>query len=152
MTKGCRCSECVAACHFMPGVFHPVEALKAIRAGFASDMMSVTIGGKKRDGRAREDDFDVLMPRSIPPVPVPAGSRYRHHRNSTWDANGRCIFLNIDDGCEIHDSGFKPHECRNSYLCRKIDAGLNIRDTWKTPVGMIVLSIWRVNILEKSND
>ena len=116
----CTCAACVSACRRIPGIFHPLEALRAIRAGYADDMMAVSVD-ERRNGRAREV-WRVMMPRSHSSVPRDLRRVHPHHRDDPFYASGRCVFLNVDERCEIHDSGFKPVECRAALLCDRTRA------------------------------
>lgn len=143
----CTCSQCAAACRHIPGLFTPLEALRAIRAGHATDLMVVGYRPEKRNGRAWGETFEAMMPRSYPSRPRGSGTTPidPHERRDNYDAAGTCIFFNVDNLCEIHDSGFKPFECRGSKLC-KPEVGVTDEQRlgpWQTAVGRLVIKIWR---------
>ena len=59
---------------------------------------------------------------------------------------GRCTLLNNDDRCSIHDSGFKPIQCRLTLVCGKDDDppsdNKTIAALWKTPEAQEIVSTW----------
>lgn len=125
-------------------MFHPLEALRAIRAGHAFDIMAVSYRPPKERGQPWGDGFEALMPRSTPAWNMQLDP---HRRNDTYDALGVCIFLTKLQRCRIHASGFKPVECRRSMLCRpKGYQGMTDEERlapWQTAVGRMVVDIWR---------
>lgn len=144
-TGSCTCSHCVSACKHIPGIFHPVEALRAIRSGYADDLMTVWVHDDNRSYKLRQQ-WRVIMPITAPTADMRRDGFDPRRRLEPWEANGRCIFLNVDDRCEIHDSGFKPVECRHALLCAPDDADKQhdrALAAWASPVGRFVLDLWK---------
>jgi hypothetical protein len=139
----CTCTHCVSACKRVPGIPTPLEALRAIRAGLADDLMMVYRERDKRGWKWGRHEWPILMPVSEPPEYARAEVA-KHYRNEWFKAGGRCVFLNVDERCEIHDSGFKPAECRASMLCEnnRDKRHENIAALWDTTVGRLVIGIW----------
>ena len=56
---------------------------------------------------------------------------------------GRCTFLE-DDRCSIHDSGFKPKQCRECLGCQKHNGPDNYEMArhWDTKEGKEALAVW----------
>jgi len=160
MANDCTCADCVAACRRVPGIFHPTEALRAIRAGYAARIMASWRGGEYKRGQKRPESFLVLSPWSHWPdymrVTLTGIRKPSHIRNDAFDCHGRCTFLK-NERCEIHASGFKPAECRSALLCKKHgDRPIMTDDQcfgpWDTPVGRRVIQIWkreRSTLMEK---
>lgn len=150
-TTSCTCKSCISACKRIPGLFHPVEALAAIRAGMARDLMVVWVDNEARSAKLRRQ-WRVIMPLSAPSLAIRKDPAFDpHRRRETWEANGRCVFLNVDDRCEIHDSGYKPIECRAAMLCASDDEKVDrkhasAKAAWNTPVGRFVVNLWRGEI------
>ena len=138
----CSCAKCAAACRHIPGLFTPLEALRAIRAGHATDLMVVGYrpreAGRPRLGRdLRGDDASL-------PYVVAEGHRPSRPPGQLYGE--RLLYLlERDNRCEIHDSGFKPVECRLSKLCepKKGMTDEERLDPWRTAVGRAVIQIWR---------
>lgn len=134
----CSCVHCVRACRRIPGVFHPVEALRAVRAGLASDLMLAPTYEQ-----VTRQMITALMPVSLS-FYTDVNRAAVNHRSCQDHAAGPCTFLNADERCEIHDTGFKPMECRKAVLCGpKEDPGDRERLAWLTPVGRHVINIWK---------
>jgi Fe-S-cluster containining protein len=142
----CICEQCVSACKRIPGLFHPTEALRAIRAGYADDLMSVWASDEHRYYSLRRH-WRVLMPISAPPPYIRQSEFFDpRRRRGGFEAVGRCIFLNVDNRCEIHDSGFKPVECRHALLCKSVNTDRQhdgAKAAWDSPVGRFVLDLWK---------
>jgi hypothetical protein len=77
-----------------------------------------------------------------------------------WN-KGRCVLLSDQRLCTIHDSGFKPHQCRLSFSCdTRIDYNVEessygnkvVSDQWNTDIGRAVVVEWKiaVNFAEES--
>jgi len=158
----CTCSDCVSACERIPGVFTPLEALRAIRAGYALRIMSCEFHFPPSGGRMfwQMPTYSVLMPLALPrPSDAPRSNcidaawthpmDQGHFRRDPMSASGRCTFLKRKR-CEIHRSGFKPAECRAALICapEQVRAPLRMTDAqrlgpWQTRVGELVISIWK---------
>lgn len=146
----CTCPHCVAACRRVPGLFTPLEALRAVREGFADDMM-VRWDSEEGPYSNRRQQWQSLMPRSHP-IDHPFGPPpARNSRVDPFYCAGRCVFLNVDNRCAIHDSGFKPFECRSALICDNNSAraptSASIRAMWNTSVGRHVVAIWKRELI-----
>lgn len=124
----------------MPGLFTPAEAMKAIGAGLSDRMMAV----------GYDDERGIY--RCLAPLTAPKDGVYHptaitpHLRLETASAKGRCTFFTADNLCEIHATGFKPHECA-MLICspdrqRPTVTNGAIRDAWASPEGRRVISVW----------
>jgi hypothetical protein len=131
-----------------PGWFAPEEARKAIEAGFANRMMCDWWEPDARYGN--EENIYVLAAASV-------GCEGDMAPTFTfWDilfgrglSKGKCCMLNKDRLCEIHDSGFKPLQCRTALACGAQEpwAGYNSNletiKLWDTGEGRAVVELWR---------
>lgn len=119
----CDCEECRHACQEVPGWFTPVEAVRAINAGYAKRMSAV-----------RERGVYALAP-SI------AGAE--GEITIFWP--GCCNFFTQEGKCEIHNSGFKPVECRAGYGCRPTPEYPEIGvmyELWRSTDGIKAIELW----------
>lgn len=133
--NGCRtCREMCASGY--PGRFTPTEALRAIEAGHAGQMLLM-----------QEGDVDALRPAIVgwEGLTIYSGAAVR----------GQCAFLGASGSCQLHETGYKPLECRvaacasgtklsaarayNAYH----DALRAIRSAWRTREGARVRRLWR---------
>lgn len=124
----CTCEACAGACKRIPGVFAPLEALRAVHAGHAQRMVET-----------RMDSIIVLMP--LADGEFSEG----HYRDGAYSARGRCTFLSGSDRCELHETGFKPKECREALLCGEgmgRAEGRDLEASWNTRVGHLVRQLW----------
>jgi Fe-S-cluster containining protein len=128
----------VTACQNVPGWFLPREAKLAIEAGHAQSMML---------DKWYEDSHErwvwVLAPASIN-----NGGRTAPARFWFLHEGEICVFLK-NERCAIHDSGFKPVECRK-YSCTT-NSGIErrvIKRFWNTEFGKAVVNQWREALLE----
>jgi len=148
----CSCAKCASACRRIPGIFHPIEALRAIRAGLADDIMEVGVENYDRKSGQPRITWSVLMPRShampfVEPAPL------RNYRREPFYAAGRCVFLDADERCEIHDRGFKPIECRAALACKRVEAIPqydSAKAAWRSFVGVTVVKIWTTELKRKN--
>lgn len=142
----CECAECVANCKRYPGWFTPDEAKRAIDAGYANRLMRDYWEGEKtpiyvlapavvgcEGGDIQPDDAWIGAQRGL--MAWVLGEVYP----------GRCTFL-ADDKCAIHDSGFKPIQCRTAF-CQDTEnklwkSKLDVADLWNTEEGHAVLALW----------
>lgn len=120
----CACPACVGCCEEVPGWFTPEEASAAIDAGLASRLSLV-----------RERGNFAIAPSRI----GCEGAEVLHDR-------GACTFLKRGGHCEIHESGFKPIECRTGFGCKpgpdypSID---RMHAMWESDAGQACLEKWR---------
>lgn len=112
----CSCKECIAECTRVTGWFTPGEARLAIEAGLAERITDVN---KSVTGLA------------------PLAERGNR---------GRCTFLTADNLCELHETSFKPIECRTGFGCDKSDdSSPSIKEMfemWGSEEGKIVYQLW----------
>jgi hypothetical protein len=111
---------------FVPGWMTPEEAMKAIEVGFAPRLSAVIEGN------------------AIAVAPSVVGNEGR----PTPHRPGWCTFLTEDRLCEIHDSGFKPIECRTGFGCRMDHPDMpsveDMHDMWNTSEGADAVAAWTV--------
>lgn len=147
--ESCTCEECVSACAFNPGIFLPAEAKLAIEAGYAKRMMLYNEVVPMRSGRGRVVAY--LMP-AVPHMGGKSDGPMTFGQAMLLVVGGRgrgkCTFLTRAGRCRIHDSGFKPAECRGYLGCGPHDAKVDEkRDrlirSWTTPEGRAVIDQWR---------
>lgn len=146
--KSCTCAVCVRCCQSNPGWPTPNEARAAIMAGFAGRYMRDWLEPCNEVGN--KDRIYVLAPASIgcegadaPEMDI--GDIFSIFTNA-W-TKGRCNFLK-NGLCEIHDSGFKPRQCRETLACEVNDGGKPASDNytiarlWNTAKGRSVVTEW----------
>lgn len=120
----------------------PREARKAIRAGYAQRLMRDWL--EPDDQYGNTEPIFVLAPASIGhegrDAPEVGGSTI-----FGW-SRGRCTLLSREGLCEIHDSGFKPKQCRVSLGCTPVAEfpdGYEMARLWDTKAGKAVLDMWK---------
>lgn len=132
MSKDIVCTGCrggVEACESRAGWPIPSEAKKMLDAGLAMRMML---------------DYwasDGSLPRTE--IVCPAEDDRGGGPAAGIMPGGRCTFLK-DDLCEIHNSGYKPLECRVA-CCKKRDSRLHLKvaKTWNNEEGRAVVEEWK---------
>lgn len=111
--ESCTCAECVACCTRTPGWFAPGEAEKAAELiGMPFDEFREKY--LVQDYWVGDPDIPVLAPGKVGVEEQALGAQ----RPVSWGyafARGRCVFLNEDDRCRIHEA--KPMECRGALAC-----------------------------------
>ncbi len=148
MSVDCSCEKCVYACKSIPGWMSPHDADAAISAGLSDRLMRVAF----KPARFRDVGIYTLAPaiaghegRDAPGVCAPNAwsAIFGAFSGIPW-IEGRCTFLNEQDRCAIHDSGFKPIQCRTSYACTKAESPDNfaVAAMWNTDYGAAVLKRW----------
>lgn len=144
----CKCRACVDACKHMPGWMTPLEATAAIEAGMARDLMmdwfepDLKYGNRIRifvlcpaaeDHRgSKAAEMDELFPENRGFMTFFAAA-----------VPQRCVLLK-KDRCSIHDSGFKPSQCKAALGCNT-KVGLDKVDmiaAWDTDDGRALISRW----------
>jgi hypothetical protein len=155
----CTCDECVALCVRSPGWMTPAEAGRAIDAGLARSLMrdwlepSKTLGNRLRIfvlapaviGHAGRDAPEMRL---IDLLEALCGG-------GSW-SKGRCGFLSAEGRCGIHDSGFKPVQCRSIVGCVPMSdaesgpGNYDIARMWNTAAGRAVLRRWYEAVDAKS--
>jgi hypothetical protein len=150
--SGCSCDKCAGACRFAPGLMMAEEAAGLVRRGYGHQLMLEwwdDDGGpyalknikflRTVEGRPRR--FYFLCPAIQGREGASAPDTYNNHVAFrilvTGRGKGACTFF--DGGlCTVHDSGFKPAECRYAFGCR---TDINAR-AWRTWVHQGVALSW----------
>lgn len=119
----------------------PEEAAAAIRAGYAHRLMKDWFGS----GPVEYEDAEVfqISPAIVGYEASPAPSTAR----IVALGKGPCTFLK-DGLCEIHDSGFKPIQCRNAHHSKgTVEPSVEEMETiWNTDEGRAVVAEWAGSI------
>jgi len=139
----CSCDKCKAIC-LNPGWFSPSDALAAMEAGLSSKMMldyyidspMVYILAPASEGCAgtRAPNTDELS------LGVGIFARLLGLENK-----GRCVFLNEDELCNLHDTAYKPAQCRANFGCTKTEKDLSNDDMaamWRAPEAQELCRRW----------
>lgn len=147
MLDSCTCEECVSCCKSYPGWFTPDEALRAIEAGFASRFMLDWFEPDSRLGN--KERIFVLSPagvgfegRSAPEYSI--GELLQFVVTGTNPIDLRCTFLTQDEKCEIHNTLFKPVQCRSFNQCDE-----STHDNWVNKLEVAKLWEGRQDVVEK---
>ena len=143
----CTCAKCIEACQCHPGWFSPIEAEKAIDEGYARMLMLDFLG----DSTSNPIVY-VLSPASLnyegkcaPTMP------------SSWVlrigwVRGPCVFLTEEGRCTIHNTDFKPIECKKAYLCAPLSDAeidkehMSVARMWLSPRGKKVIERWKKEV------
>ena len=143
----CHCDECVRLCRGNPGWFTPAEAILAMEAGLGQRLMRDWLEPSHKLGN--DERIYVLS----------AASLGFEGRNAPeigdtpefcfaafflgYAKKGRCTFLE-NNRCAIHDSGFKPKQCRECLGCQKNNGPDNYEMArhWDTDEGRAALKMW----------
>ena len=110
----------------MPGWFTPEEAICAIEAGYAKQLSIVNQQG-----------IEAIAP-----------SVRGQEGKAVYFGGGRCTFYRKGK-CTIHETCFKPIECRTGFACDKNDPEMpTLRDIFKMwsedqPVAQKARSMWK---------
>lgn len=142
----CQCPKCVRACQHLPGKFNPDEADRAIDAGYADRMMLDWL----------EPSYQVGNDERIP-ILAPAALGHEGRIAPTLDEMYPDGFLSFpteavdlpcalfkNGKCTIHDSDFKPQQCRTTFVCTGAgDNNYDIARLWDTDRGRQVVQKWR---------
>src|SRR3990167_6374995 len=109
----CACDKCVAACKAYPGWPTPQEAMEIIdKEGWWRLMLDYW----ERDANLPDIPFTFILAPAVighggkfapaePWTPIPIPFAYR------------CTFLSKVGKCRIHDTDYKPIECRTFRFC-----------------------------------
>src|SRR3990167_2943378 len=127
----CSCKTCQEMCKERPCWPTPQESKKLIKNGFAKKLMYdywAAIGG---------EDIGIISPAIV---------GYEGSKAPFWPV-GRCVFLDENGLCELHDLGLKPFEgrmadCKNPTKNLHEDTAM----TWDTPEGKDVVKLWKNNV------
>lgn len=136
----CSCRSCTSRCEHISGVMTPQEAIEAIAAGYADRLMTVPYW-----------ETDNTPTYHLQPLTVCPDGTSPHTRRDSRDAMGRCTFLTVAGLCEVHNTPFKPTECREAYgdgcVHKPLDKSRELRGRdagiWTTSFAASVRAIWR---------
>jgi len=144
----CSCQKCVRLCICNPGWFTPKEAQAAIRAGLGNRLMCDWLEPSSEAGN--EERVYVLAPAAIHREGRMAPEFSFQSRILGTARKGRCTFLVLENAkCAIHDSGFKPLQCREAFGCwenKKWPDNFAIARLWNTEQGRSVCKEWRASL------
>jgi len=148
----CSCKECARLCERQPGWPTPQEARMAIEAGYADRYM--------RDWWDGHEKVYIICPaskdcggREAPEIPDSDGFLGGFMAIAAGWTKGRCVLLK-DGLCEIHDSGFKPVQCREALGCKAVDPrdgrsqNEDVMKLWDTDEGREVVKLWEKALAE----
>ncbi len=145
----CACRTCASYCSNNPGWMLPEEAVRAISGGRAKALM--LDWWEPSDDVGNDERVYLLCPASV-------GSEGDFAPTTDWLQmllggwkKGACTFL-AKGKCDIHNSGFKPLECRLAHHTRE-DAGdtvnaqrVGIVAAWMTDRGRKIVAEWKTLI------
>jgi Fe-S-cluster containining protein len=133
-TPGCRCHTCRSYCKDRPGWPTVEEARGLIVSGFAPSLgIDFWVGATARE------DVEILAPA----IEGHEGRRYGFY------PYGRCTFLDNQGNCAVHNSGFKPWECRQAIhpggtsVPSEIRNREHLAETWASPKGKALVRWWK---------
>ena len=144
----CACSKCISCCESNPGWMTPVEAERAIAAGYGDRLMLDWL--EPSDELKNKKRIWVLAPASIsyegrnaPEMPELSIGLL-----GGWWEKGKCTFLK-KKRCEIHSSGFKPLQCRESLACTTSRppgylSNYSMAKLWKTREAKSIVKRWKM--------
>lgn len=126
--KSCTCAACVSCCENVPGWMTPDEARAALDAGLHDRLMADWWVGS-------DENIYALIPATL-------GCEGKYAPQ--WPG-GTCTFLKAGL-CEIHNSGFKPSECKAAMACAggpvKEPNKSTIWKLWDSPEGRALVERW----------
>jgi len=152
----CACDACKNICQRNPGWPTPEEARLAIEAGYANRYMKDWFERWTDEGDA--DPIYIICPASefhegqLAPD-FPDGIDGIFAAISGW-TKGPCVLHDASGMCEIHDSGFKPLQCRQALGCSAEEQlfykegkdsrawNKEMADKWDTDEGRAVVRLW----------
>lgn len=157
-TTPCQCPKCVKLCTRNPGWFTPDEAVRAIATGLADQLMldwlepdssynitekiwvlspaSQNCWGEWHSGRKAPEWTDMHD-----------DGGHLLFGGSVW--KGPCIFLHANL-CRIHNTDFKPIECRSGRLC--VDGNsddtehIEVGKLWNTDAARAIVADWKQKV------
>ena len=149
--KSCMCSECVSLCERNPGWMIPEEASTAISRGFGSKLMRDWLEPDEKVGN--EERVYVLAPASSGCCgqDAPEFDFFDFIPGFTGGElpiKGRCVLLSKDRKCEIHNSGFKPLQCRKNIGCATNENHVDNYDVarlWHNVTAQNIVKRWQEN-------
>jgi Fe-S-cluster containining protein len=153
-SQSCACPKCVDLCRKNPGWFTPDEARQAIAAGLADKLMCDWLEPSTKVGNT---DRIYLL--------APAADDRGAGMAPEWDEmhgggggifsmmmgpppyKGRCVFLQENDRCAIHDSGFKPRQCREALACSDVMLdNYKMARLWNNEDARAIVAAWRKQV------
>lgn len=144
----CRCKSCVSCCETFPGWMNPEDAMKAIESGYGDRLMLDWLYADADEGF--ENDVEVLTPASVGYESRKAPEMPSLGVFFGWD-KGRCTFLSRGKLCQIHDSGFKPQQCRETIACEdKGPDNFVMAQLWNTECGRATVASWKSQFLKEA--
>jgi Fe-S-cluster containining protein len=137
----CHCDDCVSLCYRNPGWMTPAEAMQAMDAGLAHRLMRDWLEPSGKLGNTER--LYVLAAASIRCEGQDAPEFSWAELMLGFASKGRCTFLE-NDRCSIHDSGFKPKQCRESLGCERKSGPDNYEMArhWDSDEGRAALDRW----------
>lgn len=141
----CHCDDCVGLCHRNPGWMTPAEAMQAMDAGLAHRLMRDWLEPSSQLGNTER--LYVLAAASIRCEGKDAPEFSYFELLFGYGKKGRCTFLE-NDRCAIHDSGFKPKQCRESLGCEHKAGPDNYEMArfWDNEEGRAALRRWQAEV------
>lgn len=142
----CFCEKCASLCRRNPGWMTPDEAEAAINAGMQGRLMQDWIDPDISVGN--DEMIFVLGPACVGHEGDMAPATPDDFFTAWFWEKGRCTFLTAQDLCEIHDSGFKPVECREASGCQPrpdFDRDADLRmfaEAWGSERGLALMERW----------
>lgn len=148
--KSCTCHKCVGACKNRPGWMMPHEAMTAIKAGLAHKLMRDWV--EPCEELKNKERIWVLAPASVSYEGKDAPEMdWWAVISGNWSM-GRCVFLE-NARCSLHNSGFKPHQCRLSVPCDEKNnyndpaheaSNISVGKAWDTAEGKRAMTAWKI--------
>ena len=144
----CKCDKCVSLRQKMPGWPTPTEARAMIHAGLAGKLMRDWF--EPDDELGNEKRIYVSCPavegcegQDAPEMDI---SQLLMCLTSTMSM-GCCVFLGDDNLCQIHETAYKPVQCRGAFGCEKDDSAMlrkpAVAKMWQSKTGLSVLKEWK---------
>ena len=136
--ESCTCDICRRAC-LNPGWFSPDEAASVLHAGLAHKLMKDWIEPCEQVGNAER--IYILAPASLghEGKNAPELDDFFLYRIIGWN-KGQCTFLN-NGRCDIHNSGFKPLQCRGFFHGESID-NYTMAKLWDNTTARAIVDVW----------
>lgn len=140
--RRCDCPKCVNLCQQNPGWMTPAEAMQAMDAGLAHRLMRDWLEPSHQLNNPER--LYVLAAASLGCEGRDAPEFSFFELFWGYAKKGRCTFLE-NDLCTIHDSGFKPKQCRESLGCLRKTGPDNYEMArhWDNAEGRAALQRWQ---------
>jgi hypothetical protein len=141
--RPCSCGQCVSLCERNPGWMTPDEAMKAIAAGHRNRLMRDWLEPCSELGN--DERIYLLAAASIGCEGADAPEFGLMDMMDMLMGNcskGQCTFLK-DGLCEIHQTDYKPKQCRESLGCEHSGPdNYEMARLWNTNEGLKALAAW----------